>query len=452
MSKYQKNLPKKFVPTDTPDNPFRLFLALLLLFFLSACAERALPPKLQLENPLRFLDSPPDPAFQSVYANYEKGRMQKARTEFEKLLKSSPKHYPAYLAVGYTYLAEGNEELAEQYIHKSLELAPDYAQAHFALAFIHEKRQDYDAALAEMEAVIGINPEYPSAQQSRNLTRLKATEKHLAEGEALADKDPAEALRHLRVAMELAPDIGETPRKIAQIYLKQNNCSEAIPYLETANEKIAEDPELMLQLADCLLEIQQLDRALILYQKLLVMQPQNQEVKGKMEAIRKQIFVRNLPDEYQQIPTASEISRSQFASYLMVNLDFLERYTSGETKIIVDTLDHWAHPYILKTVNLGIIDLFPNRSFQPNLAITRLELAKAVSRILEILEVPGNAQFTVSVPDVSENNVYYPMIALAISAGVLSLDADGRFHPSRAVSGAEVISIVSQLKILAEKS
>jgi len=108
-------------------------------------------------------------------------------------------------------------------------------------------------------------------------------------------------------------------------------------------------------------------------------------------------------------------------------------------------------------VNLGIIDLFPNRSFQPNLEITRLELAKAASRILEILEMNENKTFSgtnspVAIPDISSQNVFYPMISKTLSTGVLTLDADGRFHPSRSVSGAEVLSLVNRLKEITEGS
>jgi tetratricopeptide (TPR) repeat protein len=237
--------------------------------------------------------------------------------------------------------------------------------------------------------------------------------------------------------------------------LRENNCTEAVAYLKIAVERNPENSDAKEQLAQCLVELEEHQQALNLYEELLAAEPDNPRIKKQIETLKKTIYVRNLPSEYQAIPRTDQITRSQFASYLMLHLEFLQSYRTSESKIIVDSIHHWAQSYIQQTVNLGLIDLFPNRTFQPNLPITRLELAKAASRVLEILQSTGSKSIPsgeVVVPDVSSGNVYYPIVAKSISAGVLSLDADGRFHGSRPVSGAEIISTVNRLKSLAESS
>src|SRR5262249_53205139 len=154
-------------------------------------------------------------------------------------IKNVPDFYPAYLAIGYTYLAEENADSAETWIKKSLEIAPNYAQAHYALYSVYEMRQQYDDALAELDQTAAFKPDYPGLAQTRNILRLKNTEMHLTEGRKLVAQNPEEALRHFKMVEKLAPEMEDVKVEIAQIYLQQNNCAEAIPYLDSAQDQVS---------------------------------------------------------------------------------------------------------------------------------------------------------------------------------------------------------------------
>lgn len=420
--------------------------------FLSCTPKQpAHPPKATLENPFEFLDRRPDSSFQEAYAAYQQGDQAKARTEFMKLLQKSPDDSAMQLAVAYTYLADADAGSAESYTRKALDLNPDYAQAHFLLASLYESKQDYDNALKELDEVNRINPTYPGAQQSRNILRIKGTEAHINEAHRLAESDPAAALHHYKLAEQLAPEITQVKVDIANLLLKQKNCTDALPYLHAV---IEDNPDLKLPLADCLVELRQNDEALQIYEQLREANPDDPDLQSKIKETEKTIAISKLPDEYQQISTTSELSRAQLAALLAMNLEVLEKYNPPSTQIIVDILNHWAAPFIQKMVELQIMDSFPNRTFQPSQPLTKVELAKAASRIVEILAnegktIPENQQAT-DIPDVPISNIYYPMISKVLSAGVLTLDADGRFHPSRPVSGAEALSMVNHLKSLSE--
>ena len=54
------------------------------------------------------------------------------------------------------------------------------------------------------------------------------------------------------------------------------------------------------------------------------------------------------------------------------------------------------------------------------------------------------------IPDVPVGSIYYVMVMKTISAGVITLDADGRFHLNRPVSGAEAQSVINRLQVLSE--
>ena len=98
-----------------------LLLCASMLFF--SCAEHAVlvTPKITLVDPASFQNPKPKSAYKYAYAAYERGDQRHARADFQKLLRKEPSYYPALLGVAYTYLAEGNLDLAERYIHRALD-------------------------------------------------------------------------------------------------------------------------------------------------------------------------------------------------------------------------------------------------------------------------------------------------------------------------------------------
>lgn len=434
----------------------RLLRICLIAVVIVSCAERSVlsPPKTDLVDPTKFLKTEPAPAYSDGYSAYRAGDQRQARIAFQKALKKNPRYYPAFLGIAYTYIAEGNADFAERYVRRALDAEPDYVQAHFALASILEGRQDYEGALAELGTVQGLRPDYPGAEQNRNILRLKSVETHLSEARKLASSDPEKALEHYAKAREMAPEVNQIPMEMAQLLAQQSRCAEAIPYLQDALKESPSDAEVQLQLADCLVDQQQYEEALPLYEAVAESKP-GDEIRAKLESTRKIIAFHKMPDEYQQIPHAEQVNRAQLAALLVTELPFLQKYNVAGSEIMVDILNHWAKNYIQRVVDLSIMEVFPNRTFEPQQPITRLELAKAASRLVQILSTSEEKQIPVAaenmeIPDISSTNINYPLVSTALSAGVLSLDADGRFHPGRSVSGAEVQSMVNRLKTLSE--
>jgi tetratricopeptide (TPR) repeat protein len=468
ISKCRKNSQSECVSILFPEesrlsksrSSFHIFAAALLCLLALSCAERielGAPPELKLVDPFEFLNSIPDPEFNKAYANYQQGYYSKSRSQLKKIVDDDATNFPALLTIGYTYVAEKNFSLAEKYVRQALEISPGYPQAHFALALILEQQNNYEGALAELNEVVRLNPDYPDLEQNRNIFTLKATEFYLNKGRTLADGDPAGAIRYFEAAAALAPEIPQIPLQIAEIYLKQKNCTQGMKYLEKAgSEAMPEDFEAQSNLANCYKEAGEAAKALTLYQQLKAQKPDDPELRTKIENVEKILAFESMPEEFQAISSAERVNRAQLAALLVTNLEFLQKYAASHSQIITDTLNHWAHNYIRKVVDLGMMDLFPNRTFQPNRSITKLELARAASRVLEILErnegrpVPASGQQPELIPDISTGHVYYSMISRAVSAGVVSIDADGSFHPGRPVSGAEAMSMVNRLKMIAE--
>ena len=435
-----------------------LYPILLLGFILSACAPAVQlhPPKTPLQNPTHETSIAASSDYNKGYAQYSKGNQPKAREEFQKALRKDPNYYPAFLAIGYTYLAENDLDSAERYIRGALDKNPDYIQAHYALAVVLEQQIKYEEALKHWDELQRINPEYPGIDQAQKILRLKATEFLLTQAREEAKTNPEKGIELYKEAQKFAPEISLIPLEIATIQLKLGQCEEAITSLEQSGEQLSDEPVIQLAYAECLVHLDQYQKALETYEKVEQIAP-SAVIQQHIGELRKLLAFEAMPEEYKNIAQTSEITRAQLAALIFTNLKFLTKYSSSGSVIVVDAFDHWATNYIRKAVELGMIEVFPNRTFQPSRWITKIELTRAAARILQILE--GNEGKKIQSPeenadmiisDVPHSNIYHSMVMKTIAAGVVSLDVDGKFHMNRPVSGAEALSMINRLQVLSE--
>ena len=115
--------------------------------------------------------------------------------------------------------------------------------------------------------------------------------------------------------------------------------------------------------------------------------------------------------------------------------------------------DRW----IMAVTRAGVMDAFPNHTFQPNTAVRRGDLAGAVSRVLTLIatEKPKLAARwrdpRPTFSDLSPAHLSYPAAARSVSAGVLPPLEGDTFQLARAVTGAEALDAVSKLETLAKR-
>lgn len=452
MWSYRRNLQTAFANTRYSSSLFVLIVSLLLW----SCGPKIIlnPPKTPLQNPA--LDTPlaRTPDFNEGYEAYRKGDQQKARLEFKNVLRKNPEHYAAYLAIGYTYIAENDLDQAERYIRTALDKNPDYIQAHYALAILLEQKMLYEDAISQWEEIKRVKPDYPEIDQTEKILRLKATEQLMTKAKEVSSSNPDEAIQLYEKAQTIAPEVSQIAFEIAIIQFRKGICNDALKNLEKSGETVPDDPEILFAYGECLSESGEYEKALAAYQKAEQLKP-DPNTEERIADTQKILAFNAMPEEYRNIAQTSEINRAQLAALIFTNLNFLEKYGTSNSVIIVDVFDHWAKNYIQKAVDTGMMEVFPNRTFQPSRWISKIELARAAARILEILETNEGkkipvAQNDLSIEDVPDGNIYHDMVMKTLKAGVLSLDTDGRFHLNRPVSGAEAQSVVNRLQVLSE--
>jgi len=153
---------------------------------------------------------------------------------------------------------------------------------------------------------------------------------------------------------------------------------------------------------------------------------------------------------------APAITRGQLAALFAVQLDpLLASARRVAAVVITDTRNHWASPYILAAARAGVLEVYPNHTFEPDRVVRRVDMAHAVGRILEVI-ARQNPQLAArwrapqrKFPDLGPGHVNYPSAALAVEAGVMTTAEDGSFQLTRPVTGAEAAASVARLAQLA---
>jgi S-layer family protein len=180
---------------------------------------------------------------------------------------------------------------------------------------------------------------------------------------------------------------------------------------------------------------------------------------AKADAMRERAAFDTMPEEYRSIESAPAITRAQLAALLAVRLeDLLRRARASSGVVLTDTRGNWAAPWILAVTRAGIMDAFPNHTFQPSTIVRRGDLAQAASRVLTLIaaEKPRLAarwsDARPRFPDVSASHLSYPAAARVVASGVMTTGDGGAFQLTRPVTGVETLTTVTRLEALAKAS
>lgn len=207
---------------------------------------------------------------------YYLGQIERRKNEpataaafFEQALTLQPDHVPSLVWLGEMHLVEGHPEAAEPPLLKALALQPREAAAFYRLGRAALARRDYASAVKNLDAALALRPEassihYPLALAYRGLgdarnadaqLRLRgnvdvppadplmqqvagllqnATASEVRGAEALGKRQWAEAVTHLRKAIELAPDNAFTRLNLGNALFQTGDAAGALEQFQTA--------------------------------------------------------------------------------------------------------------------------------------------------------------------------------------------------------------------------
>jgi tetratricopeptide (TPR) repeat protein len=265
-----------------------------------------------------------------------------------------------------------------------------------------------------------------------------------------------EARQAYERAIAASPESPFLYRELAGVLRQEGNLDEALKQAVRVIELEPTDARGHVLLGEIHEAQKDQPNALAAYEAALAIEP-NDTLRLKVDSLREDLALAALPAEFQQIASSEDISREQLAALVGVRLDqLLKRVGRRASVVITDTRGSWAGPWILSVTRAGVMEVYPNHTFQPAAVVRRGELADAASRVLSLIAAhnptlasswrSSKRQFA----DVPPAHLSYSAASLSVEAGVMAPLADGTFQLGRPVTGAEAVAAVKKLEELAE--
>jgi tetratricopeptide (TPR) repeat protein len=436
----------------------------LVLLFAAACAPKMAPAS--VAGTPRFPDfvAPIVPPFSNAsaaahqdrgWAFLQMGDLDQADREFTSALKGQPAFYPAEISLGYLELARKHPGAALTRFARALDAHRGDAsalvgrgQAQLALG----RERD---ALAAFQAAAAADPSLLDLTRQIDVLKFRLLEANLAKARAAARAGRFDdAIQAYLAAIADSPDSPILYRELAGVEHEKGDSESALENLRTAVWLDPGDAKSFAEIGRLLEERHDLEGATKAYRQALAIEP-SAEVEARLEAMSTRGESGRLPAEYRAIDGAPQIARGDLAALIGVGLAPLLEVDPRRSEVpITDVSSHWASAWIMLVTHAGMMEPFANHTFQPRAVVRRADFALVVRRVLaRITELKRGQEAwetaKLKFSDLPPGHLAYRAASAAVAAGVMRLQADGSFQPSRVVTGAEAVEAIGRLQTLA---
>lgn len=437
-------------------------LALAVAVVAAACATKAPPPL--TPGALRFPDfvypDVPDGVgdagaasrHEAAWRHLQAGDTRAAAREYAAAAGKAGAFFPAEAGLGYVLIADRRFDEALARFDRVLRLAPAYAPALAGRGEALAATGRVELAIASFEAARQANPALADLSRRVDILRFGRMNELVGEGARAASAGRLdEARRAYEQAISAAPDTAFLYRDLGIVELRAGRLDAAAHRLDRSLVLDAGDARSWSALADVHEKAGRLTDAMAALERAAAIDPSD-VARRSLDRVRTRMELAALPAEYRAIPQAAAVDRGDVAALLGVRLvPALPADRRATGVVVTDSRAHWAATWIVSVTRLGLMDVFPNHTFQPRAAVKRIDLAQIVSRVVSVLGARPVRTSRPEIGDVPGNHLSYDAVAVAVATGVMPLLDGGMFRPSRPVTGAEAAEVVERLERLARR-
>lgn len=451
-----------------------VFLIGLLLGAASCAPKRTLVPRtvpdwdvvsrMGMEAP-EELSSSQREAFVRGWSSLREDRLELALSELEGLSRRysgsgrsarsahSAKIPAIETAMGYVELRVGSADAAERRFQAALRADPAYGPAQSGYFLVALVEGDEERAFDRLKRLEQTYPQHELVERHSTTLRVNVAESRLRAGRDLVREQRYQeaAAAYLR-ALEVAPEAGALYLEAAEAELKAGFADRARVHAVRASELEPDNSDAHRVLGEASYASSDLAGAVAAFQAALALRPGDTALASRLDRVRVELRETTLPEEYGEIPESKRLTREQLAALVAIELRSAFDAVAVKTNVIAtDISDSWANAYIRRAVGAGVLEVFPNHTFQPKAFVSRLELARALARALERLSPPvydrarEDSRGRVLFSDLGRENVSYDAAAIAVSLRLLDPGDGGAFEPQKLVSGADGVAAVTAL-------
>ena len=387
------------------------------------------------------------------------GDLGAAERNFNATLKLSPEFYPANAGLGYVELARKDHRTAASHFDRAVVMNPRYVPALVGRGEAMLALGNRDQALKSFEAAVASDAELSALRSRIEVLRFRGLQEDVADARKAAESGRLDDARTAyRLALAASPQSPFLLRELAAVERRAGNQAEALRLAQEAAELEPNDARGLTLLGELREAEGDLAKAIEAYERAVALEP-NGTIETRIDDLRDKLLLAGLPPEFLAIPNSTSLTRGDLAALLGVWLDeVFKRSPRRSAVVITDIRGHWAGPWIQAVTRAGVMEVYPNHTFQPDAVVRRSDLAQAASRVLSLIarEKPALAATWRSSGrrflDVSQGHPAYVAASMVVEAGIMRPAQDGSFLLSRQVSGAEAVGAVKRLEELGERS
>jgi tetratricopeptide (TPR) repeat protein len=392
---------------------------------------------------------------QSGWQWLQAGDLKAADRNFSAALKTTPAFYPSEAGLGYVALARKEAKEAAEHFDRALAAAPAYASALAGRGEALLALGQRDTALVSFEAAVKADPQLSALRSRIEVLRFRGLQEDVDAARKAADAGRLpEARAMYERTIAASPESPFLYRELAIVERREGNLPRALEHAEKAATLNPTEPRNFVTIGEIYEAQAQFDKAMAAYTSAAALEPSD-ALDAKLDELRAKTAFAAMPAEYRSIETAATVTRAQLAALLGVHLDdVLKRAPRTNAVVITDTRSSWAAPWILSVTRAGLMEVYPNHTFQPSAFVRRSDLAVAASQALTLIAA-SNPKVASSLrsargkfPDVPPTHLRYNAASIAVQSGVMSVTGDGTFELSRPITGAEAIAAVNRLEEL----
>ncbi len=206
------------------------------------------------------------------YIYLETGRTGEAIQLLESRMAAGKSRPQIYNYLTSLYMANDQHSKALNTVERGVELYPDNVDLLYQRVLILERVEQHEAAMLAAKDLLAVDAEHAE------------TLNFLAYALAVENRDLDEALAYAERALDLkpAPHILDT---LGWVYYRLGRFSEAFKVIEEASLKLSEDAVVFEHLGEIHLALNNTDQARAAFEKALQLQPDNVELRGKLERL-----------------------------------------------------------------------------------------------------------------------------------------------------------------------
>ncbi|HXV59076.1 MAG TPA: tetratricopeptide repeat protein [Vicinamibacteria bacterium] len=391
--------------------------------------------------------------FDEAWRAVREGRLDVAAESLQPLERRYGESPAVETALGYIELRLGENARAEEYFQTALGADPRFGPAragHFLVALTLGEDESAYERLIELEQT---QPHNELVERYKTTLKVKVAESRLRRARELVSSGrlPEAADAYSRV-LEVAPEAGAVYLETAEAELDGGLFERAVIHAQKATELEPDNAEAFRVLGESSYANDDLQNALEAYRSAVSLRPSDRDLASRFAELRSEFEERNLPPEYFRIGDSTRVTREQLAALVYLELrDAFEAVDFGGNVIAMDISDSWASEFIRRVVAAGVLEVFPNHTFQPKAFVNRMDLAETLKRALEILApdtyraMGQSSRLSIEFPDLTRENVAHDAAALSVSIGLIRPGAGGAFEPQRFVSGEDAAAAVRAL-------